>query len=160
MVPEIIEIPRPPMGGKCWLLERKGLFVLEQGPGTIRTLAITAAGSGQLEVIDGIPDERGFFSDEAMPVPEPYTDRELPQVLAAARDKRIVLPPDVEAKRAAHIAWGKRVGRPYYRACPIVMGSWMLDAGFIHGLTIKSVGDHSGVNAFCSIVWMPFGRGA
>ena len=38
------------------------------------------------------------------------------------------------------------------------MGSWMLDAGFIHGLTVKAMGDASAVNTFASIVWMPFGK--
>ena len=50
----------------------------------------------------------------------------------------------------------RRNGRPIYRANPVVMGSWMLDAGFLHGLTIHAVGEHSGVNAFASIVWMPY----
>jgi hypothetical protein len=48
-------------------------------------------------------------------------------------------------------------GRPLFRANPNVMGSWMLDAGFTYGLTIKADG---GVDSNCciaSIVWLPHG---
>jgi len=52
------------MGGKCWLLEAKGLYVLEEGPTLFRTLACTHAGSGGIVLIDGVPDESGRFPDE------------------------------------------------------------------------------------------------
>lgn len=52
-------LPMPPIGGKIWLLEQKGQFLLERGPGTIRTVACTSAGSGTLLLIDGVPDENG-----------------------------------------------------------------------------------------------------
>jgi len=32
----------------------------------------------------------------------------------------------------------------------------MLDAGFLHGLTIKVVGEQAAVNAVASVVWMPY----
>ena len=150
MQPEIIELPLPPIGGKCWLLDRKGLFVLEPGPGTLRTIACTHAGSGQMEVIDGIPDANGFFPDDGMTEPAPYTDAEFAALMdGTAGDAPL-------ARRDAHIAYGRRNGRAFYKANPVAMGSWMLDAGFIHGLTVRVVGEHMGVNAFASIVWMPF----
>ena len=155
MIPEHIYLPTPPIGGKCWLLERKGLFVLERGPGTIRTMAITHAGSSALEVIDGIPDGRGFFADSNMEVPEPFTLDESQMLYDSVR-KKVDLPAALEEKRQQHIDWGARDGRPFYRANPVVMGSWMLDGGFIHGLTISVSGAASAVNAFASIVWMPF----
>src|ERR1700678_3476955 len=67
--PTRVELPVPPMGGKCWVLDRKGLFVLEEGPGTLRTIACTHAGSGSLICYDGLPDSRGFFPDEQMAEP-------------------------------------------------------------------------------------------
>ena len=112
------------MGGKCFVLEQKGLFLMEPGPGTLRTIACTHAGSGQLIAYDGIPNENGFFPDHEMP--------------------------------ADHPEYHCRNGRPIYRANPVVMGSWMLDAGFLHGLTIFVVGDQLTVNCVASVVWMPF----
>lgn len=56
---DLTSIPSPPQGGKIWLLERKGIFVLERGPGTLRTLACTGAGSGTLTAVDGVPEENG-----------------------------------------------------------------------------------------------------
>ena len=155
--PTIIDLPLPPMGGKCWLLENKGLFVLEPGPGTIRTLAVTHAGSGSIEVIDGIPNENGFFPDEAMQRPAPFTQDEYAMIQTARRTQAD--PPDwLALKIQDHQIWGSRRGRIFYKAIPAVMGSWMLDAGFIHGLTVKAMGDASAVNTFASIVWMPFGK--
>ena len=49
-----IEVPTPVMGGKAWLLDDKGLFVLERGRGTLITLACTHAGAGGIEIIDGV----------------------------------------------------------------------------------------------------------
>jgi hypothetical protein len=58
-----VELPTPPMGGKIWLLEEKGIFVLERCAGTLRTIAMTHAGSGAVYAYDGIPDDYGYFSD-------------------------------------------------------------------------------------------------
>lgn len=48
-----------------------------------------------------------------------------------------------------------RNGREIFRANPAVMGSWMLDGGFYHGLTIIHKGGHMSSAATASIVWMP-----
>lgn len=53
--------PMPPLGGKAQVIERKGLFLLERGPGTLRTWACTNAGSGTFQIIDGLPDENGMI---------------------------------------------------------------------------------------------------
>ena len=111
--PTIIDLPLPPMGGKCWLLENKGLFVLEPGPGTIRTLAVTHAGSGSIEVIDGIPDENGFFPDEAMQRPAPFTQDEYAMIQTARRTQAD--PPDwLALKIQDHQIWGSRRGRIFW----------------------------------------------
>lgn len=147
--PTIVEIPSPQMGGKVWLLEDKGLFVLERGPGVLRTIACTHAGSGSLMAIDGVPDANGFFPDENMEEPQ------MPNLNG------------VEPARAESIMQGYlnvrsrfecRNGRPFYRATPIVMGSWMLDGGFTHGLTIRAEGGTISASAIASIVWMSFMR--
>jgi len=127
-----IDLPVPSIGGKCWLLNAKGIFVLERGPGTLRTIACTHAGSGALLAIDGIPNEDGFF-DGADP------DRRPDQ-----------MPVDIESAAFN--------GRAFYYANPTVMGSWMLDAGFEFGLTVCALGGNASTTAFASIVWAPVRR--
>jgi len=116
-----IEIPVPLLGGKAWLLKDKGVFVLERGPGSLGTLAITHAGSGALIAYDGVPDDGGWFPDEAMAEDDPKF-------------------------------WARR-GRPLYFANPVVMGSWWINAGFQHGLTIVAAGGHQGSSAIATVVW-------
>ncbi len=107
--PTYIDLPAPPMGGKCYLLADKGMFVLQRGGGVLRTIACTHAGSGSIIAYDGLPDERGFMDETA---------------------------------------------RQMYRANPAVMGSWMLDAGFVHGLTILASGGTESASAIASIVYL------
>jgi len=125
-LPKRILIETPPFGGKAWLLDSKGLFVLEEGPGMLVTIACTHAGSGSFEVYDGIPDEKGYFPE----IDEDATELE-----------RAVAP-----------------GRIFFRMHPVVMGSWMLNAGFRHGLTMRAVGGHETVAGIATIVWQPMKR--
>ena len=111
---DLTDIPMPPLGGKCWVLDRKGQFVLERGPGTLRTIACASAGSGTLLMIDGVPDESGEIPTE------------------------------------------KGSWRQLFKANPVVMGSWMLDAGFQRGLTIRHYGGQAGTPGIASIVWVPY----
>jgi hypothetical protein len=144
-----IDLPTPPMGGKCWVLKSKGLFVLERGPGVLRTIACTHAGAGALEAIDGVPDDNGFFRDQDMA--EPNVANFLHEHdLATGLSRPVPGGYDVAAK-----AYAVRQGRPIYSASPTVMGSWMLDAGFLHGLTIRAAGGHEAAMVIASIVWMP-----
>lgn len=126
-----IEVPQPIAGGKAFLLDSIGMYVLERGPGTLITNAITHAGGGSLAIIDGIPDENGHFPDEP-PLPGPGD------------------PPE------AFEAWGKRANREYFRASPVVMGSWMLNAGFHNGLTVWASGGHETISPIVTIVWTAF----
>lgn len=143
-----ILIPTPPMGGKIWLLEGKGLFVLERGPGTLRTLAVTHAGSGALEAIDGVPNAEGFFPDGQMAEPLP------PMLghLSFEGQKQERLAAYAERRKA----YDSRNGRPIYAAAAGVMGSWMLDGGFQHGLTIRALSGNKVVCATASIVWVAY----
>lgn len=113
----------PPIGGKAWVLDTKGIFVLETGPGTLRTVACTHIGSGQLSIHNGVPDEEGNFP------PQPNSDdiNEFP-------------------------------GRTLFRANPVVMGSWMMDAGFMNGLTVRCSGGSVHTAPVMTIVWLPFGK--
>jgi hypothetical protein len=149
-----VDLPTPLLGGKCVVVRSKGLFVLERGPGVLRTIACTHAGSGTLEAIDGLPDERGFFADENMPDPT-LIDAE---AIAASLAESAIEPDGgiLAMNRLVRIrAYCTRRGRPLYSANPVVMGSWMLDGGFLHGLTIRASGGHESARAIASVVWMP-----
>lgn len=128
--PELIVVPQPVMGGKAWLIERPGMFILERGPGTLITMACTHAGGGSLVMIDGVPDENGHFPAEVA-TPDP-------------------------SDLAALEAFGKRHGRQFYKANPVVMGSWMLNGGFHNGLTVAVSGAHQGMAPIATIVWQPW----
>ena len=49
---------------------------------------------------------------------------------------------------------GARIlGRELFRATPMAMGVWHLNAGFQHGLVIEAAGNDSSVNAMFTAVW-------
>jgi hypothetical protein len=133
-----VQLDTPKMGGKCFLLESKGIFVLESCPGVLRTIACTHAGAGNVEAIDGVPDDHGFFPDDGML--EPHRS-------AFDSDQDFI---------EAMAKYCTRNGRVFYRANPVVMGSWFLDAGFEHGLTIRAAGGHDSASAIASVVFMPY----
>ena len=120
-----VKLPVPILGGKGWLLKGKGIFVLEEGPGMVITMACTHAGSGSIDIVDGIPDPGGFY-------PEPNI-----------RD------PELDGY------WLQPGIHRLLTMCPTVMGSWMLSAGFYHGLTVHAEGGTDSAAAICTIVWMP-----
>lgn len=64
---DLSDLAMPSLGGKIWLIDKKGQFVFERGSGTLRTIACTHAGSGTLAAYDGVPDEAGLFPDELNP---------------------------------------------------------------------------------------------
>ncbi len=159
--PQRIELPLPPLGGKCWVLREKGLFVLEEGPGVLRTIACTHAGAGNLEALDGVPDADGFFADEAMTEPQlmlpPLLTRPYGVTVAQhKRDNKIACDMAKHQHADEMRAYMRRRGRQLYSANPVVMGSWMLDGGFIHGLTLRVAGGHDAAMAIASVVWQPY----
>ena len=119
--PTYIEIDTPALGGKTWLLQEKGLFILERGQGSFGTFACTHAGSGGITAYDGIPDENGFF-------------------------------PEFEGEEGSK-EWWMRPGREIYRAMPVVMGSWWINGGFFHGLTIWCHGGRDTEPPIGTLVW-------
>ena len=120
-----VRLPTPSLGGKGWLLKGKGIFVLEEGPGMVITMACTHAGSGSIDIVDGVPDASGFY-------PEPLIK-------------------DVSADGY----WQQPGIHKMLTMCPSVMGSWMLSAGFYHGLTIHAEGGTDSAAVIATIVWMP-----
>jgi hypothetical protein len=139
-VPERVFVAQPPMGAKVYVIERPGLFVLEEGPGTLITDACTHAGAGGLVIYDGMPDNQGYFPESEKP-----TDDATAYATPGDRD-------------AAFDRYGKRHGRELLRQPAAVMGSWMLNAGFHNGLTIDVSGGHMDLYPVASIVWQPFRR--
>lgn len=69
-----VEVPEPQMGAKSWLIENKGIYVLERGPCVLRSLSCTYIGSGSFLVRDGMPDNFGKFDcDRLDPFSKEYT---------------------------------------------------------------------------------------
>ena len=120
-----IHRPMPQLGGKGLAISQKGVFVFEEGPGSLITIACTHAGSGIILAVDTVPDQTGFFDTYS---PDPND-------------------PDQDLTRP---------GLELFHGHPATMGSWMLNAGFHHGLTIVFGGGHDSVPAVASVVWMPF----
>lgn len=65
MKPVKVNLPTPEMGNKIWLLQQKGVYILEEGPGMLAGISSTYAGGVTLEIYDGIPDADGFFPKPA-----------------------------------------------------------------------------------------------
>lgn len=54
-----VRVKQPVMGCKSFLIEKKGIYVLEEGEGVLRSLAVTYIGSGGFKVFDGLPSASG-----------------------------------------------------------------------------------------------------
>lgn len=142
-----IDLPVPRIGSKIWLLQEWGVYCLERCAGVLRTDACTHGGAGAVHIFDGIPEDSGMF-DERRPVPAEDLDEFVRDICR--------LEPDTTAEDArARVARSAYNGRPIYTANPAVMGSWMMDGGFYHGLTLSALGGHESIVPFASIVWMP-----
>lgn len=125
---EQVTLSYPTIGSKCWLLQKKGIYVLERGPGVLRGIACTHAGSGTLSVIDGLPDEHGFFHEQ--------------EELAATQG----FSPETSEFN----------GRVLFHANPAVMGMWMLDGGFKYGLTLIAEGGTEAAAVIATFTWLPY----
>jgi hypothetical protein len=106
--PVCVDVEQPVMGGKCFTVFTKGMWVLEEGPGMFQSWLCTAAGSGGVVIRDGIPDKNGIFEglEEGM--------REFMRTGKADFN-----------------------GKPLYIAHPAVMQPWALNGGFHRGLTLE-----------------------
>lgn len=133
-----LDLPMPPMGGKCWVLGKKGQFLLQRGAGMLVTVNCAHAGSGTLEFFDGVPDDDGLFHARKITVRE-YGE--------------IMVPGERDDETLKY--WTVRNGRSLKRDNPPVMGAWMCNAGFFHGLTVRHYGGQNGVPCIATIVWMP-----
>lgn len=58
-----IELETPPIGNKILCAHQYGIYILEVGPCIWRGLACTHAGSGSVDIYDGVADARGFFPE-------------------------------------------------------------------------------------------------
>lgn len=138
-----ISLPLPPLGGKCWVLSSKGQFLLERGPGMLMVVNCTHSGSGTCEFFDGVPNESGLFA------PRKINVREFGDITAPG-----------ESSRYGDKFHFVRNGRSLKRDNPTIMGAWMMNAGFFHGLTVRHYGGQSSLSCNASIVWMPYKRAA
>ena len=66
-----VALPEPRIGSKIYLIEEKGVYVFEEGPSVLRSLACTHIGAGSFAIYDGVPDKDGFFPNHEMPVSHP-----------------------------------------------------------------------------------------
>lgn len=125
---EHIYIDNPPIGFKGHLMLSRGTYVLERGPGVLQSYTCGHAGSGGYVIIDGIPDEDGFFSEPSEP---------------GERDKWLKDP--------------NRNGKKLVYANPPILASNQMGIGFLHGLTIQIEGLQEGDSAspILTVAWMP-----
>lgn len=124
--PNFISIAKPKMGSKGFLLDNWGVYVLEQGPGVLRGLACTHAGSGTLQIIDGIPNDDGFFPDES-----------------------------ILSKGHLEPLYNQANGRPIFQSPGSVMGMWHLNIGLHHGLTVCAIGGNDTATPVVTLIWDP-----
>lgn len=59
-----VKLPKPPIGNKIFYTHEVGMFLLERGPAVWRCMSNTHIGSGVITVVDGVPDDNGFFPDQ------------------------------------------------------------------------------------------------
>ncbi len=80
-----VKLPPAKMGSKVFLIEKKGVYVLEDGPAILRSLACTYVGTGSLVVRDGTPSDNGYFDvDKCDPYSPEYALTNGRKVYAAA----------------------------------------------------------------------------
>lgn len=65
-----IEVPKPEIGSKGFLVDKKGIFELEVCPSVLRGVACTHSGSGVFEIFDGFGASEGIFFPEVKGAPK------------------------------------------------------------------------------------------
>ena len=114
------------MGSKCYFLEGKGIYILEEGEGTFRSLACTHVGAGSFTIFDGVCDSNGFFPEEE------------------------------KLKNTYAPAYWTANGRKLFGFSPQCMGFWAVDGGFSHGLTAIADGGPPGMAVFITVSWVKY----
>ena len=61
-----VETPEPRMGAKSFLVETKGIYILERGPAVLRSLSCSYMGTGGFSVRDGVPTAGGHFDADRL----------------------------------------------------------------------------------------------
>lgn len=60
-----IDLPLPPIGNKIFCAQEVGMYVLERGACTIRSVVNTRIGNGALSFYDALPDDKGQLPFDA-----------------------------------------------------------------------------------------------
>ncbi len=175
MNPQLIQVREPEIGSKGFLIEKDGLFVLSTGPGLLRGIACTHAGSGMLVVHDGVPTSNGFFENRGHRQMAAGSSDEIwrcarcdgaqcPMCFGAGEIAHAIErvpcpvgPRHCSACRGTGIEgdYWSRNGRVMMRLNQ--MGMWMFDAGFHHGLSIAVAGGTPSVHIIATITWLTHG---
>lgn len=64
------DVPKPEIGSKGFLVDKKGIFELEVGPCVLRGIACTHSGSGVFEIYDGYGASVGVFFPKVNSAPK------------------------------------------------------------------------------------------
>jgi hypothetical protein len=187
MKPLLVQVREPEIGAKGFLIDSLGLFVLESGPGLLRGMACTHAGSGVLLAYDGLPNGTGFFENRNR---SPMAAGTQPgDVWECAKCRGLRCPLCFGAGTITRASTNGSKSPIVREACPLVarkehcpdckgsgvdpdywirngrllkrlnqMGMWMLDAGFHHGLTIAVAGGVQSVHIVATVTWMAHGK--
>lgn len=60
-----IDLPLPPIGNKIFCAQEIGMYILEKGACTVRSIVNTRIGNGGLSFYDAVPDASGRLPDGA-----------------------------------------------------------------------------------------------
>jgi hypothetical protein len=60
-----INIPQPKLGNKIMCVQEAGIYVLEEGPCSLRGMINTRIGNGAISVYDALPDDKGRIPSDA-----------------------------------------------------------------------------------------------
>lgn len=60
-----VDLPLPPIGNKIFCAQEIGIYVLEKGACTVRSIVNTRIGNGALSFYDALPDSNGRLPDHA-----------------------------------------------------------------------------------------------
>lgn len=70
-----VKVKTPSIGCKSFLVEKKGMYVFEEGEGVLRSIAVTYVGSGGIKIYDAVPSAGGYFDFERNNSPDAATSK-------------------------------------------------------------------------------------